>query len=235
MLKIVHFFLYLQAYCLYRLNQLSEALAALNGVERSENVLQLEAQILYRKGEFGECISSYQKIFKEHKLNSTEIKTNIVAAYIARGRATEVSQLMESLKVSAHNGFEMAYNAACASIERKEFSKAEELLLLAHRYLSCCTCLLDTISFSVFQCILEVKSCRFLQIGKKYLPRSQNCPGIWCLARAASHVMNVVCGKQSSSTAALQCRQRGLAFMQHWRFLWGLERVPSFCHQQKQP
>ncbi|CAK9259565.1 unnamed protein product [Sphagnum jensenii] len=122
-----------KAYCLYRLNQLSEALAALNGVERSENVLQLEAQILYRKGEFGECISSYQKIFKEHKLNSTEIKTNIVAAYIARGRATEVSQLMESLKVSAHNGFEMAYNAACASIERKEFSKAEELLLLAHR------------------------------------------------------------------------------------------------------
>ncbi len=149
----MHFFLYVQAYCFYRLNQLSEALAALNGVERSENVLQLEAQILYRKGEFGECISSYQKIFKEHKLNSSEIKTNIVAAYIASGHATEVSQLMESLKVSAHSGFEMAYNAACASIERKEFSKAEELLLLAHRYLSCCTCLLDTISFSVFQCI----------------------------------------------------------------------------------
>ncbi|MCO5562108.1 hypothetical protein L7F22_015734 [Adiantum nelumboides] len=40
---------------------------------------------------------------------------------------------MESLKVAPRSSFELAYNAACALIEMKNYSKAEELLLLARR------------------------------------------------------------------------------------------------------
>lgn len=123
----------MQAYCLYRLNKLPEALAALKGVERNAYVSQLEALILYRKGELGECIMSYEKLFKQHEVN-TSVKANIVAAYVSGGRANEVPKVMELLKVAPKDGFELAHNAACALIERKEYSKAEELLLLARRY-----------------------------------------------------------------------------------------------------
>ncbi|KAH6558976.1 hypothetical protein KP509_1Z034700 [Ceratopteris richardii] len=40
---------------------------------------------------------------------------------------------MDSLKVSPRSSFELAYNAACALIEGKNFVKAEELLLLSQR------------------------------------------------------------------------------------------------------
>lgn len=75
---------------MYRLSRLSEALATLNGLERNANVLQLEAQILYRMGRLAECIASYEKLFKQHKLDGDDVKTNIVAAYVAGGRAAEV-------------------------------------------------------------------------------------------------------------------------------------------------
>jgi tetratricopeptide (TPR) repeat protein len=97
-------------------------------------VLQLEAQILYRMGRLGECIASYEKLFKQHKLDGDDVKTNIVAAYVAGGRAAEVSSLMEALKVAPRSGFELAHNAACALIEKGEYAQAEELLLLARRY-----------------------------------------------------------------------------------------------------
>lgn len=119
---------------MYRLSRLSEALATLNGLERNANVLQLEAQILYRMGKLGECIASYEKLFKQHKLDGDDVKTNIVAAYVAGGRAAEVSSLMDALKVAPRSGFELAHNAACALIEKGEYAQAEELLLLARRY-----------------------------------------------------------------------------------------------------
>ncbi|KAG0556540.1 hypothetical protein KC19_11G061100 [Ceratodon purpureus] len=124
---------YQKAYCLYRLSRLAEALAALKGVERSVSVLQLEAQILYRKGELKECIASYESLFKQHKVDANDVKTNMVAAYVAGGRAVEVPSLMESLKVTPRTGFEIAHNAACALIDRGDYGKAEELLQLAHR------------------------------------------------------------------------------------------------------
>jgi signal recognition particle subunit SRP72 len=124
---------YQKAYCLYRLSRLSEALAVLKGVERSVNVLQLEAQILYRKGELKECMASYESLFRQHKVDANDVKTNMVAAYVAGGRAAEVPSLMESLKVQPRTGFELAHNAACALIEKEEYGKAEELLQLAHR------------------------------------------------------------------------------------------------------
>lgn len=122
-----------KAYCLYRIGRLPAALIALKGLERNVNVLQLEAQILYRNGDWEECISSYETLFKQHKVVANDLKTNIVAAYVVGGRAAEVPSLMETLKVHPRSGFEIAHNAACALVEKGEFAKAEELLMMAHR------------------------------------------------------------------------------------------------------
>jgi signal recognition particle subunit SRP72 len=120
-----------QAYCLYRKNALQEAISALEGLERNDDILQLEAQIYYRLGDFNACIESYNRL---SNLDSSELKTNLIASYISGGRSNEVSMLMQKLKVTPRSGFELAYNAACASIENNDFAKAEELLLLARRY-----------------------------------------------------------------------------------------------------
>lgn len=122
-----------KAYCLYKKNLLEEASVALKGLEKNEGVLQLEAQILYRRGDFDACIASYQSYSQKYGMDSTELKTNLIASYISGGRSSEVSSLMESLKVSPRSSFELAYNAACALIEERSYPKAEELLLLARR------------------------------------------------------------------------------------------------------
>eukprot|EP00250_Pteridium_aquilinum_P018954 c24238_g7_i1 orf=49-2124(-) len=122
-----------KAYCLYKKNHLHEAILALKGLEKNEGVLQLEAQILYRQGDFNACIASYQALSQKFGIDSIELKTNLIASYISGGRSNEVSSLMESLKVSPRSSFELAYNAACALIEGRNYKKAEELLLLARR------------------------------------------------------------------------------------------------------
>lgn len=124
---------YHKAYCFYRKNCLQEAMLALKGVERNSEVLQLEAQILYRQGDSNACIDSYQSLFQKYNIDSNELKTNLVAAHISGGRSSEVPSLMERMKVTPNSSFELAYNAACALIERENYAKAEELLLLARR------------------------------------------------------------------------------------------------------
>uniref|UniRef100_A0A0C9QVQ8 Signal recognition particle subunit SRP72 n=1 Tax=Wollemia nobilis TaxID=56998 RepID=A0A0C9QVQ8_9CONI len=122
-----------KAYCLYRCNRLDEALEALKGLEKNSSVLQLEAQILYRQGAMGLCITSYEKLIQKFKIDSIELKTNIIAAFISGGRSQEVSPLMGTMKVTPSSSFELAYNAACALIDKGNFAEAEELLLLARR------------------------------------------------------------------------------------------------------
>ncbi|EHA8590602.1 putative signal recognition particle subunit SRP72 [Cocos nucifera] len=121
-----------KAYCLYRKNKLNEALELLDGLERDPMVLQLESQILYRSGRMGACMESYEKIQK-FKIDSIDLKTNIVAALISAGRATEVQGMMDALKVKASSSFELAYNSACSLIERKKYAEAEQQLLSARR------------------------------------------------------------------------------------------------------
>ncbi|KAJ7549177.1 hypothetical protein O6H91_07G043800 [Diphasiastrum complanatum] len=122
-----------KAYCLYRQNKLGEALSTLMGLERSSNVLQLEAQILYRKGDLDACIASYEKLLQKFKIDSDEVKTNVLAAYIAGGRSSEVLALMDAMNVSPKSSFDLAYNVACVLLDKEDYTKAEELLLLARR------------------------------------------------------------------------------------------------------
>lgn len=129
---------------MYRENRLTDALSALKSGDQSAAALQLEAQIYHRLGDIGQCISTYEKLFQKRKVEADEVKTNVIAAYVSGGRSNDVPALMESLKVAPRNSFDLAYNAACALIETREYDKAEELLLLARRYCfspALCRCL----------------------------------------------------------------------------------------------
>ncbi|KAG6490491.1 signal recognition particle subunit SRP72-like [Zingiber officinale] len=121
-----------EAYCLYRQNKLYEAMKLLDGQERNSVILQLESQILYRLGKMEACMDSYEKI-QRFKIDSLDLKANIIAALVAAGRSAEVQGTMEALKVKAASSFELAYNYACSLIEKKKYAEAEQQLLSARR------------------------------------------------------------------------------------------------------
>ncbi|URE43392.1 hypothetical protein MUK42_25113 [Musa troglodytarum] len=121
-----------EAYCLYRQNKLHEALEAIDGQERNSMILQLESQIFYRLGKMDACMESYEKI-QRFKIDSLDIKTNIIAALVAAGRSPEVQGTMDALKVKASSNFELAYNYACSLIEKKKYAEAGQQLLSARR------------------------------------------------------------------------------------------------------
>ncbi|CAL4953331.1 unnamed protein product [Urochloa decumbens] len=130
---------YYKAYCYYRQNKLQEALDLLRGQEETVAVLQLESQILYRLGRMNDCMNSFEKLQK-FKIDSMDLKINIIAALVAAGRASEVQATMKALKVDLTTralrdarSFELAYNSACSLIENKKYSEAKEQLDLAKR------------------------------------------------------------------------------------------------------
>ncbi|KAE8808957.1 Signal recognition particle 72 kDa protein [Hordeum vulgare] len=130
---------YYKAYCYYRQNKLQEALDILNGQEETAAVLQLESQIYYRLGRMNDCMNSYEKLQK-FKVDSIDLKINIIAALVAGGRASEVQAAMKAQKVDLTTralrdtrSFELAYNSACTLIENKKYSEAKEQLDLAKR------------------------------------------------------------------------------------------------------
>ncbi|XP_062228033.1 uncharacterized protein LOC133926231 [Phragmites australis] len=130
---------YYKAYCYYRQNKLQEALELLRGQEETSAVLQLESQIFYRLGRMNDCMNSYEKLQK-FKIDSMDLKINIIAALVAAGRASEVQAAMKAQKVDLTTralrearSFELAYNSACSLIENKKYSEAKEQLDLAKR------------------------------------------------------------------------------------------------------
>ncbi|KAK3014303.1 hypothetical protein RJ639_008874 [Escallonia herrerae] len=123
-------FSFLKAYCLYRLNKLDEALGSLKGNEVNPATMLLESQILFRLGKMDASVEIYQKLQKS-KIDSLEI--NVVAGLVSAGRASEVQGFMEAHRVKATSSFELAYNTACALIERNKYADAEQLLLSARR------------------------------------------------------------------------------------------------------
>lgn len=100
--------------------------------EETSMVLQLESQIYYRSGKMDACMESYNKLQK-FKIDSLDLKTNIIATLISAGRAAEVQGMMDTLKVKASGSFELAYNTACSLIEKGKFADAEQQLLSARR------------------------------------------------------------------------------------------------------
>ncbi|KAK3166190.1 hypothetical protein QOZ80_1AG0042580 [Eleusine coracana subsp. coracana] len=130
---------YYKAYCYYRQNKLPEALELLRGQEETSAVLQLESQIFYRLGRMNDCMDCYEKLQK-FKIDSMDLKINIIAALVAAGRASEVQATMKAQKIDLTTralrdarSFELAYNSACTLIESKKYAEAKEQLDLAKR------------------------------------------------------------------------------------------------------
>lgn len=125
----------LQAYCLYKSGEHEEALKTLGIAPESSVRYELQAQILYRLGRHSECISTYETLSRlEGSVLSDEMKSNLVAAYVGAGRSPEVPFLLNSLKLSPRESFDLAYNVSCALCEEKKWDKAEEMLFLARRF-----------------------------------------------------------------------------------------------------
>ncbi|RLN04193.1 signal recognition particle subunit SRP72-like isoform X2 [Panicum miliaceum] len=81
-----------------------------------------------------DCMNSYEKLQK-FKIDSMDLKINIIAALVAAGRASEVQTAMKAQKVDLTTkalrdtrSFELAYNSVCSLIEDKKIGK-EELMV----------------------------------------------------------------------------------------------------------
>lgn len=73
-----------KAYCLYRLNQVPEALKIVDGVQNpSLKVKELKAQILYRLEKYEECFAVYREIIKNSNDDyEDERETNLAAVLV---------------------------------------------------------------------------------------------------------------------------------------------------------
>jgi len=67
------------------------------------------------------------------QVTSLNVRSNIVAAYTAAGRSAEVEAVTGAMKISANDGFEVAFNLACSTLHCGDFARAQETLLLATR------------------------------------------------------------------------------------------------------
>ncbi|KAJ9540423.1 hypothetical protein OSB04_026929 [Centaurea solstitialis] len=121
---------FFKAYCLFEQNKLDEAMESLKGLEKDSATMLLESQILFQQGKMDASVDIYQKLQKS-KIESLEV--NLVAGLVAAGRAYEVQGMMDAMRVKATSTFALAYNVACALVERNKYSDAEQLLLLARR------------------------------------------------------------------------------------------------------
>lgn len=70
-----------KGYCLYRLNQISEALKVIENVQNpSLKIKELKAQVLYRLERYEECFAVYRDIIKNsHDEYEEERETNLAA------------------------------------------------------------------------------------------------------------------------------------------------------------
>ena len=75
--------------------------------------------------------SNYQP--RSIQVESLELRTNTVAAYVAGGRSSEAGAVMDAMHSSAADSYELAFNRACALVEQGDYSAAEEQLQLALR------------------------------------------------------------------------------------------------------
>ncbi|KAG2448342.1 hypothetical protein HYH02_006924 [Chlamydomonas schloesseri] len=128
-----------KGYCLYRLGQIDEALAVTAAAlavpdldpAAATPLLQLQAQLEYRRGRSKDCINTYDKLFQQYKADSLELKTNVLAAYVAAGLSAELPDLMAALKVKPRDSFEVAFNRSCGLVEVGQLGTAEGELRMA--------------------------------------------------------------------------------------------------------
>ncbi len=67
------------------------------------------------------------------QISSLELRTNVLAAYVSGGRAHEVPAVMEAMKISSKDSFEIAFNTACGLVAAGDFALAQKELEHASR------------------------------------------------------------------------------------------------------
>lgn len=89
---------------------------------------------LFRLNRFDESIERYETLLAEHKeARSTDVLTNMAAAYVMAGRAAQLPAALKALHAAPSDAFELAYNSACGLVQLGDLPAAEEMLLLAQR------------------------------------------------------------------------------------------------------
>lgn len=78
-------------------------------------------------------MSSDRLRLKTPQVESTEVKANVLAAYVAGGRGAELPAVMEAMRAKPSSGFELAFNSACGLAEAGDWAAAEDQLRLALR------------------------------------------------------------------------------------------------------
>jgi len=133
--KLYNDLLFEKGYCLYRTKKYNEALEVIKSINKPHpaRVLELEAQVRYRLEHYKQCIAIYQDLSTNHDVDSSELKTNLCAAYTEAGMTKENLFFVEKNKGALQETFEFAFNAACAYIAIGDYVKSETLLQLAKK------------------------------------------------------------------------------------------------------
>ncbi|GFH29713.1 SRP72 domain-containing protein, partial [Haematococcus lacustris] len=98
----------------------SSAAAAGGRSQRVVAAIELSAQLHYRLENNKECIQLYDTLFQQYKAGSLELRTNVLAAYVAAGLSQELEELMAAMKVTAKDSFEACGLAECGRLSEAE-------------------------------------------------------------------------------------------------------------------
>lgn len=128
-----------QAYCLYRLGRLEEALAAAATIDASnaEAAQQLQAQLLYRTDQGADALATYAALRTAGGVDAGELAANTVATALLAGKPEEGLAIAADKSRGAPR-FETVFNAACCSLALGQAAQAEEQILLAQRLGTSC-------------------------------------------------------------------------------------------------
>eukprot|EP00500_Bicosoecida_sp_ms1_P001318 CAMPEP_0203810792 /NCGR_PEP_ID=MMETSP0115-20131106/3157_1 /ASSEMBLY_ACC=CAM_ASM_000227 /TAXON_ID=33651 /ORGANISM="Bicosoecid sp, Strain ms1" /LENGTH=423 /DNA_ID=CAMNT_0050719595 /DNA_START=184 /DNA_END=1451 /DNA_ORIENTATION=- len=120
---------FVRAYCLYRLNRLTDASEALSSSDHADVSYQhIAAQVHYRLNEFAESLALYEAIAREDEDGATsELATNMAAALARSGGLSALEHPL--LKLSDHpNSYELAYNLAWSHVAAGNWAAAQRML-----------------------------------------------------------------------------------------------------------
>ena len=78
-------------------------------------------------------IEGYIRQISGMQVSGVSVKTNMIAAYTAGKRSAEVERLKAAAKISPEDGFEVAFNLACSTLQSGRIKEAKDCLLLALR------------------------------------------------------------------------------------------------------
>ncbi|ETV93816.1 hypothetical protein, variant [Aphanomyces invadans] len=117
-----------RAYCHYKLKQVEKALEVLSDMAepKSKSALHLEAQAHYRLNNFNAAIRIYEALLSNaHASDDTvELKTNLIAAYVAAGRGAE----LQARGLETEDSYEIAFNKSLVALQAGDVVAAGDQL-----------------------------------------------------------------------------------------------------------